>query len=533
MVAAHRCPASTTAPTTTTSPAGTSASATCPTTGCSTTSRSRSSSATPPASQVLEVGCGTGLILDRVARFASGSHGIDLSAGMLARAAARGLAVSQASATALPLPRCLASTSPIPSRSSRTSPTSPARCAEMARVVRPGGHVIAEFYNARSLRRLVKAVKPPTAVSETTHDEHVFTRYDDAAAIRSYLPAGLDWVATRGIRVITPVAAVLARPGDRRGRALGRAPARRPAGRARPRWLPGRDLPEALVTATPAASLLACAIAAAAVARRVAAALGLRRRVHLVRLRALARRRSRPDLVRRARRGLHELRVGAVDARSASRLGADPLVWAWGASLVALAVAIVIDVSDRRVAVDRRSPGSPPTGVLATNFTFLAFGTSGLETMLQTALLAGAGSRSSACAEQPPTLEPRSSLVDVSPRSRCGPRLDSAPMLAVLAVVAAHRLAKTDAPVRTWVGGAMPAFVLVGGWFLWKLASTTTSCRTRSTSRPAPAASPRRGSRGVPRLHAVAAARGIVAVAIVSAVPRSCRSRWSPRRSRT
>jgi hypothetical protein len=47
--------------------------------------------------------------------------------------------------------------------------------------------------------------------------------------------------------------------------------------------------------------------------------------------------------------------------------------------------------------------------------------------------------------------------------------LDSAPILGVLAVVAAHRLAKTDASVRTWVGGAMPVLVLVGGWFLWKL----------------------------------------------------------------
>ena len=54
--------------------------------------------------QVLEVGCGTGLILDRVAHFARSACGIDLSGGMLARAAARGLAVAQASATELPLP---------------------------------------------------------------------------------------------------------------------------------------------------------------------------------------------------------------------------------------------------------------------------------------------------------------------------------------------------------------------------------------------------------------------------------------------
>jgi ubiquinone/menaquinone biosynthesis C-methylase UbiE len=161
--------------------------------------------------QVLEVGCGTGLILDRVSRFAAGSQGIDLSAGMLARAAARGLSVSQASATALPLPDASVDVA-YSFKVLAHIPDIAGALAEMARVVRPGGYVIAEFYNARSLRRLVKAVKPPTAVSDTTHDEHVYTRYDDAAAIRGYLPAGLDWIATRGIRVITPVAAVLRVP---------------------------------------------------------------------------------------------------------------------------------------------------------------------------------------------------------------------------------------------------------------------------------------------------------------------------------
>jgi predicted TPR repeat methyltransferase len=53
--------------------------------------------------QVLEVGCGTGLILHRVAQFARDARGIDLSAGMLEKAAARGLAVAQASATELPI----------------------------------------------------------------------------------------------------------------------------------------------------------------------------------------------------------------------------------------------------------------------------------------------------------------------------------------------------------------------------------------------------------------------------------------------
>jgi ubiquinone/menaquinone biosynthesis C-methylase UbiE len=160
---------------------------------------------------VLEVGCGTGLILGRVQELARTATGIDLSGGMLAKAAARGLAVVQASATDLPI----ATASVDVAYSFKVLahiPDIAGTMREMARVVRPGGHVIAEFYNARSLRRLVKAVKPPTKVSETTHDEHVYTRYDDRKAIESYLPDELEWVATRGIRIVTPVAAVLRVP---------------------------------------------------------------------------------------------------------------------------------------------------------------------------------------------------------------------------------------------------------------------------------------------------------------------------------
>ncbi len=160
---------------------------------------------------VFEVGCGTGLILDRTARFARTATGIDLSGGMLAKAAKRGLRVAQASATELPI----ASASVDVAYSFKVLahiPDIAGAMREMARITRPGGWVLAEFYNARSIRRLVKAVKPPTAVSSQTNDEHVFTRYDDANAIRSYLPPELEWVTSRGIRVITPVAKVLEVP---------------------------------------------------------------------------------------------------------------------------------------------------------------------------------------------------------------------------------------------------------------------------------------------------------------------------------
>src|SRR5580693_8070203 len=48
---------------------------------------------------VLEVGCGTGLLLRRIAGFARTARGVDLSPGMLAQARARGLDVIEASAT--------------------------------------------------------------------------------------------------------------------------------------------------------------------------------------------------------------------------------------------------------------------------------------------------------------------------------------------------------------------------------------------------------------------------------------------------
>jgi ubiquinone/menaquinone biosynthesis C-methylase UbiE len=161
---------------------------------------------------LLEVGCGTGLILHRTARFARSAVGIDLSAGMLMKAQQRGLRVAQASATALPI----ATASIDVAYSFKVLahiPDIQGALREMARVVRPGGWVLAEFYNARSLRRLVKAIKPPSAVSATTNDEHVFTRYDSPDQIRSYLPPELTWARTRGIRVITPVAKVLEVPG--------------------------------------------------------------------------------------------------------------------------------------------------------------------------------------------------------------------------------------------------------------------------------------------------------------------------------
>lgn len=181
---------------------------------------------------VVEVGCGTGLLLGRAARFARRAVGVDLSRGMLEPARARGLAVAQGSATELPI--ATASCDVAYCFKVLAHVDEPGRAlAEMARVVRPGGWVLAEFYNPRSLRRLVKALKPPTAISTRTDDEAVLTRYHGPAQIRALLPPELIWRQSRGIRIVTPVAAVHRLPGIGRAvRAAERALADLPLARA-------------------------------------------------------------------------------------------------------------------------------------------------------------------------------------------------------------------------------------------------------------------------------------------------------------
>jgi SAM-dependent methyltransferase len=160
---------------------------------------------------VFEAGCGTGLLLREAATFARSAVGLDLSRGMLGPARARGLRVVQGSLTDVPLPpasfdlvysmKVLAHVPPI------------ARAAaELARLVRPGGHLLLEFYNPWSLRYLAKRLGGPGAIAAGTTEGDVYTRYDTAARARTYLPPELEVVGVRGVRVVTPTSKVFAVP---------------------------------------------------------------------------------------------------------------------------------------------------------------------------------------------------------------------------------------------------------------------------------------------------------------------------------
>lgn len=168
---------------------------------------------------VLEVGCGTGLVLQRLQQFARSARGVDLSPGMLEKAQQRGLDVTLGSATALPFGdnqfdvtcsfKVLAHVAEIEKA-----------LAEMARVTRPGGTVLAEFYNPYSLRGLIKRFGPAGKVAEGADEHDVFTRFDSPARARQLTPPGCVLVGARGVRITIPSAAVMK---GRLGRRLFRA----------------------------------------------------------------------------------------------------------------------------------------------------------------------------------------------------------------------------------------------------------------------------------------------------------------------
>ncbi|HJL06242.1 MAG TPA: methyltransferase domain-containing protein [Polyangiaceae bacterium LLY-WYZ-15_(1-7)] len=161
---------------------------------------------------VLEVGCGTGLLLERVAREARRAVGVDLSPGMIGKARARGLEVALASATALPygdasfdLVYSVKVLAHVPALADAL--------AEAARVLRPSGRLLAELYNPLSLRYLAKRLAGPQPISDGRTEADVYTRWDPPWVLRRVLPPGLELVDVHGVRVVTPAAFVHRLPG--------------------------------------------------------------------------------------------------------------------------------------------------------------------------------------------------------------------------------------------------------------------------------------------------------------------------------
>ncbi len=165
--------------------------------------------------QVLEVGCGTGLVLSRIAPVASKVVGVDLSPGMLAKARARGLEVREGSATALPFED--ASFDVVCSfKVLAHVPDITTAMREVSRVLRPGGVALLEFYNRRSLRYLARRAAGARRIGRSHREDDISTRWDTPSSIRAVLPPELVVDRFAGVRIVTPAAVLHDIPGVRR-----------------------------------------------------------------------------------------------------------------------------------------------------------------------------------------------------------------------------------------------------------------------------------------------------------------------------
>jgi ubiquinone/menaquinone biosynthesis C-methylase UbiE len=156
---------------------------------------------------VLEVGCGTGLLLDRVQGRVARAAGVDLSAGMLEKARERGLEVFESDACTLPFEdesfdlvysfKVLAHVEQIEQA-----------LAEALRVTKVGGHLVLEFYNPWSVRYAAKWLGGPGKISAQVRESAVYTRWDSPVELLRKLPTGYKFIDFAGVRVFTPAAFV-------------------------------------------------------------------------------------------------------------------------------------------------------------------------------------------------------------------------------------------------------------------------------------------------------------------------------------
>jgi ubiquinone/menaquinone biosynthesis C-methylase UbiE len=156
--------------------------------------------------KTLEIGCGTGLILERVNEIADVAYGVDISGGMLDICRGKGLDVFEGSVVDLPFKSnsfdVVYSFKVLPHVQDIQKAMS-----EILRVAKPGGRMVLEFYNSLSfkglndwIRKIIYRRRP------------VYVRYMPFYNVNDVILPGMRLVSTRGIRIFGPLAACYTLP---------------------------------------------------------------------------------------------------------------------------------------------------------------------------------------------------------------------------------------------------------------------------------------------------------------------------------
>lgn len=142
----------------------------------------------------LEIGCGTGLILERTHRIATHSIGVDVSEGMLKHCTKKNLNTILIDGHLLPFQEAYFDIT----YSFKVLPhvqKIKEILSEASRVTKPDGTLILEFYNPFSFKFINDFIKAKL------RRKRVYIRYDTLKQFQAYLPDGWELTSVRGIRI--------------------------------------------------------------------------------------------------------------------------------------------------------------------------------------------------------------------------------------------------------------------------------------------------------------------------------------------
>ena len=154
-----------------------------------------------PDNRVLELGTGTGLIQNRIQSVVKSVVGVDISLGMLQHAKMKNLDVVCGDILDLPLP----DNSFDVVYSYKVFPhikNLPKAFKEIKRVLTPNGVFIVEFYNAFSIRYLVKLLRKPNPISKMLSEADLYERFDSPMKAKNYLSVFSSTQLAAGVRFL-------------------------------------------------------------------------------------------------------------------------------------------------------------------------------------------------------------------------------------------------------------------------------------------------------------------------------------------
>ncbi len=151
------------------------------------------------------------------------------------------------------------------------------------------------------------------------------------------------------------------------------------------------------------------------------------------------------------------------------RLGANPIMWAFGGSIVSFLAAIFALWRLTELIFDSVVARLIPVVLFVTNYTVVAYATSGLETMLQTALLTIAMWQLVRSLVRQPTASSLATFSLVLGMSVLT-RIDSMLPAGIMGLWIAGDLARRKAPVRHYLLMSLPFLAIVVPWAIWKQA---------------------------------------------------------------